>query len=186
LADRIDRDGAGRIADIAARLDKLEAKANAAGAHDVSGAVTQLSARVDHLEKDQGARLDKLADRIDQNAAGHVAELGARLDKLETKVGAATAAAPKPAPVAKTEATKFEPSVSNETTGSIERPRPRLRGYRLAEVHNGYAMIDSPGGEFAVAPGDMIPGVGRVLRIERRGRDWVVVTTLGQIVAMDD
>ena len=27
----------------------------------------------------------------------------------------------------------------------------------------------------------MIPGAGRVLRIERQGGDWVVVTTLGVI-----
>ena len=47
-------------------------------------------------------------------------------------------------------------------------------------------MIDGPGGEFAVGPGDVVPGGGRVLRIERHGRDWVVVTTQGQIVATDD
>jgi hypothetical protein len=71
------------------------------------------------------------------------------------------------------------------TTASIEKPRPRLRGYFVSEIHNGYAMIDGPRGEFAVAPGDLMPGGGRVLKIERHGRDWVVETTQGQILASD-
>ena len=76
--------------------------------------------------------------------------------------------------------------MSYEPTGSIERAPPRLRNFYLAEIRNGYAMIDSPGGEFVVGPGDMVPGGGRVLRIERRGRGWAVVTTQGQIVTADE
>ena len=189
LGDRIDRDSASRLADIAGRLDKLEAKASGAGA---SGAVAQLGERLDHIEKDQSARLDKLGEHLDHDASSRIAEVTARLDKFEAKIAAKPAVAgvapspTKPAPVASAVTTKFAPSVSDEVTGSIERPRPQLRGYYLSEVHNGYAMIDSPAGEIAVAPGDMLPGGGRVLRIERRGRTWAVVTTQGQIVAMDD
>jgi outer membrane murein-binding lipoprotein Lpp len=192
LGDRIDHDTANRIADIAGRLDKLEAKANITNAHDLSGAVAQLGQRLDHIEKDQSARLDKLGERLDHDASGRNVELTARLEKLEAKIAAkpiVAAVAPstaKPTPVVSSAATKFAPPISDEVTGSIERPRPQLRGYFLSEVHNGYAMIDSPAGEIAVAPGDMLPGGGRVLRIERRGRTWAVVTTQGQIVAMDD
>jgi hypothetical protein len=169
LGDRIDRDNANRIADIAGRLDKLEAKANTASARDLNGAVAQLGERLDHIEKDQSARLDKLEAKV-----------------TAKPTTAAIAPSPtKPTTVASSP-TKFAPSVSDDVTGSIERPRPQLRGYYLSEVHNGYAMIDSPGGEIAVAPGDMLPGGGRVLRIERRGRTWAVITTQGQIVAMDD
>jgi len=160
-----------------------EIKAGAANTRDMGGAVTQLASRVDRLEKEQGARLDKLGDRIDRNAATRLADVTARLDKLEAKTAAAAVAA-KPSP--KLNVAKTGPAVSYETTGAIGRPTPRLRNFFLAEIHNGYAMIDSPAGEFAVAPGDIVPGGGRVLRIERRGRDWVVVTTQGQIVAADD
>ncbi len=192
LGDRIDHDSANRLADIAGRLDKLEAKANSASAHDVSGAVAQLGERLDHIEKDQSARLDKLGEHLDHDASSRIGEVTARLDKLEAKIAtkpAIAAVAPsqsKPTPVASAATTKFAPSVSDEMTGSIDRPRPQLRGYYLSEVHNGYAMIGSPAGEIAVAPGDMLPGGGRVLRIERHGRTWAVVTTQGQIVAMDD
>jgi hypothetical protein len=192
LGDRIDRDTANRLADIASRLDKLENKANTANGRDLSGAVAQLGERLDHIEKDQSARLDKLGEHLDHDASGRLGEMTARLDKLEAKIAAkptvaAVAPSPtKPTPVANSASTKFAPSVSDDVTGSIERPRAQLRGYYLSEVHNGYAMIDSPGGEIAVAPGDMLPGGGRVLRIERRGRTWAVITTQGQIVAMDD
>lgn len=168
-----------------------EIKASAASTRDVGGAVTQLGARVEKLEKDQSARLDKLGDRLDHDTAAHLADMTARLEKLETKtataaVATAAVAAAKPTPPAKpAEMAKTTPAVSYEPTGAIEKPRPQLRGFRLAAIRNGYAMIDSPNGEFAVGPGDFVPGGGRVLRIERHGRDWVVVTTLGQIVAMD-
>jgi hypothetical protein len=192
LGDRIDRDAANRLADIASRLDKLEAKASTASARDLSGAVAQLGGRLDHIEKDQSARLDKLGERLDHDASGRNVEVTARLDKLEAKIAtkptvAAVAPSPsRPTLVPNSAATKSAPSVFDDVTGSIERPRPQLRGYHLSEVHNGYAMIDSPGGEIAVAPGDMLPGGGRVLRIERRGRTWAVITTQGQILAMDD
>ena len=54
------------------------------------------------------------------------------------------------------------------------------------DLRNGYAMIDSPQGQFAVGPGDAVPGGGRVLRIERRGRGWAVVTTIGSIEGSDE
>jgi hypothetical protein len=169
---------AGRSRDEVASLRKVlaEIKSSAANTRDLGGAVSVLASRVDRLEKDQGARLDKLGDRIDHSATARLADIAARLDKLEAK------AAPKPV------VAKADPGVSYETTGAINRPTPpRLRGYWLAAIRNGYAMIDGPMGEFAVGPGDIVPGGGgRVLRIERRGRDWAVVTTRGQIVAWDD
>ena len=145
-------------------------KANAASAHELGGAVTQLTARVDRLEKDQTGKLDKL----EKDSTQQLASIAQRLDKLEAK----------PAP--KAEPAKPAPAASMEPTGSIEKPKAPLRHLYLSEIHNGYAMIDSPQGEFAVAPGDMVPGGGRVLRIERHGRDWVVVTTLGEIAAAAD
>ena len=71
------------------------------------------------------------------------------------------------------------PAVSDETTGSIH--RPKLPGYWLVEAQEGYAVIDGRDGPQQISPGDVLPGVGRVQRIERRGRDWVVVTSAGVI-----
>ena len=84
------------------------------------------------LEKDQSARLDKLADRIEHDASTRLTDVAARLDKLEAKpvasVAAAAAAAAKPTTAAKIAAAKAAPGVSTETTGSIDRPQPRCAG----------------------------------------------------------
>ena len=183
MSKRLETVEAARSHDELANLRKVlaEIKSSAASTRDVGGTVGQLAQRIDKLEKEQGPRFDKLGDRINHDTAARLADVAARLDKLEAKTTVAVASA-KPAP--KVDVAKAR--VSYEPTGAIARTPPRLRNYYLAEIRNGYAMIDSPAGEFAVAPGDLVPGGGRVLRIERHGRDWVVLTTQGQIVAADD
>jgi hypothetical protein len=183
LKDRIDAIEAARSRDQSADMRKIaaEMKGESAGARELSANLAQTNARIDKLERDHGARLDKLADRFDHETAGKLADLSGkltdvsgRLDKLEKRPLAAAPVAPapqiKPVPAA---------TVSNETTGSID--RPKLRGYWLVEADEGYAVIDGRDGPQQVAPGDVLPGIGRVQRIERRGRDWVVVTSAGVI-----
>ena len=187
LKDRIDAIEAARAHDEGADMRKIaaEMKGESAGVRDLSANLGQTNARIDKLERDHGARLDKLADRFDHETAGKLADLSGkladlsgRLDKLEKRPVAAAPVAPaplaKPVPAAAT--------VSNETTGSID--RPKLRGYWLVDADEGYAVIDGRDGPQQVAPGDILPGIGRVQRIERRGRDWVVVTSAG-IIAGD-
>ncbi|MGA2484429.1 MAG: hypothetical protein ABSF49_00375 [Roseiarcus sp.] len=177
LKDRIDAIEAARTRDESADMRKIaaEMKGESAGVRDLSANLGQTNARIDKLERDHGARLDKLADRFDHETAGKLADLSGRLDKLEKRPVAAAPVAPappaKPVPAAA--------MVSNETTGSID--RPKLRGYWLVEADEGYAVIDGRDGPQQVAPGDVLPGIGRVQRIERRGRDWVVVTSAGVI-----
>ena len=183
LKDRIDAIDAARSRDQGVDIHKIaaEMKGESAGARELSANLGQTNARIDKLERDHGARLDKLADRFDHETAGKLADLSGkladvsgRLDKLEKRPLAAAPVAPapqaKPVPVA---------TVSNETTGSID--RPKLRGYWLVEADEGYAVIDGRDGPQQVAPGDVLPGIGRVQRIERRGHDWVVVTSAGVI-----
>ena len=177
LKDRIDAIEAARAHDEGADMRKIaaEMKGESAGVRDLSANLGQTNARIDKLERDHGARLDKLADRFDHETAGKLADLSGRLDKLEKRPVAAAPVAPappaKPVPAAA--------MVSNETTGSID--RPKLHGYWLVDADEGYAVIDGRDGPQQVAPGDVVPGIGRVQRIERRGRDWVVVTSAGVI-----
>ena len=51
----------------------------------------------------------------------------------------------------------------------------------MREVHGNVAIVEGPYGYRQIGPGDMLPGAGRVERIERRGRDWAVVTNQGTI-----
>jgi len=127
--------------------------------------------------------VDKLGDRIEHESTARFAEISARMDKLEKNPAPATLASAAPTPPSKPSAPAAKPDtvVSNETTGSIDKPRPPLRGYAVVGVGDGFAVIEGREGSMQVAPGDMIPGVGRVLRVERHGREWTVVTSAGVI-----
>ena len=81
MSARLESLDANRTRDELANVRKVlaEIKAGVASTRDVSGAVTQLNARVDRLEKEQGGRLDKLADRIDRDGAGRIADIASSL-----------------------------------------------------------------------------------------------------------
>ena len=201
---------------------------------DLGAALTQVTIRLDQIEHDYGARLDKLGERVDQDSPSRFADIAARLDALEKKTAPPTTPAPdfadvvarlnrlerrvavaatpgseladiatrlnrlekrvaapavssaKPFPSATstqpTLAARAEPSASND----VARPdtqRPLLRDYSVEGVQDGVAVVDTRNGPQEVAPGDFIPGAGRVLRIERRGDDWIVLTSLGVIAS---
>ena len=132
---------------------------------------------------DIAARLSKLEKRAEGAAAppSEGADSGPRLDKAEKRGALPAASSTKPLPPAKpTLLAKAEPSASSETAGPAK-PRRLLRDYSVEDVRDGVAVVVSRYGPQEVAPGDILPGAGRVLRIERRGGDWVVLTSLGVI-----
>lgn len=195
LKERIDAMEAARSRDESADLHKVaaEIKAERDAARDLNTALAQLTARVDRVDHDQSARLDKLADRIDHESAARLTDLAARVEKLEKRPAAPVVATvtppvappavvtpPKPG-LAALPAPKPDVVVSNEITGSIDKPKPMLHSYRLVDVQGDYALVDGRDGPQQVGPGDVLPGAGRVLRVERHGRDWVLVTSLGLI-----
>ena len=164
-----------------------EIRAGAASSQELGSALAQLSQRVEKLDREANAKVDRLGERVDHEATTQAAELSARIEKLEKKVVAAAAPAPSPPPAAPAQpkqaaiAPKFGANVSMETTGSIERPRPLLRRYVVLGVRDDVALIEGRDGERAVRPGDVLPGAGRVERIEPAGEGWVVVTDQGLI-----
>ena len=61
---------------------------------------------------------------------------------------------------------------------------PLVSSYRLHYVRDGEALIvGKDDAVYRVVLGTMVPGVGRVIAIERRGDQWAVVTPRGLIVA---
>jgi hypothetical protein len=199
LSERIDQNSSARFAEIAARLDKLEQKAAAptTAAADFADVV----ARLDRLEKkpvaaappayqlaDIAARLDKLEKRpvVSATPSREAAESSPRLDKGDRKVAVppASPAAPLPpaTPKQSTLMAGAEPPAPSETAKADDL-KPLLRDYSVEDVRFGIALVGSRHGSQQVAPGDVIPGAGRVLRIERRGGNWAVVTSLGVIAS---
>jgi hypothetical protein len=47
--------------------------------------------------------------------------------------------------------------------------------YALSFVYNSMALVKSKHGFYAAKPGTWLPAAGRVLSIERRGHNWVLV-----------
>ncbi|MGA2042996.1 MAG: hypothetical protein ABSG83_06455 [Roseiarcus sp.] len=188
-ADRLERDEATRRDEIAdLRRSLAELKTGVAATHEFGAALAQVNARADRLEHDEEARLDKLGERIDHDAAAHNAELAVRLDRLEKKLAAPTVAWIAPPPPVSTPAAPVRPQgaapapaeVSNETTGSIQ-PRGVIRGWAVREIRGGLALVEGPGGLRQIGPGDRLPGVGRVERIERTASGLKVFTDQGII-----
>jgi hypothetical protein len=129
------------------------------------------------------AGLNTRLDRIEGTAAEPAARLSAlseHLDRIDGRIAAFAKSAPAatPATVASTEPPQ---------TGSIGdgKPTPReslVDGWMLHEVYGGVALVEGRNGRLLeVAPGELVPGVGRVESIERRGKRWVVVTAKGLI-----
>ncbi|HVP98457.1 MAG TPA: hypothetical protein VMS87_04220, partial [Roseiarcus sp.] len=83
---------------------------------------------------------------------------------------------------ASTSAARAESSGTNEIA-KLDNPKPLLRDFTVEDVQGGVAMIGGRFGEQEVTPGDFIPGAGRVLRIERRGGGWFVLTNRGVIAS---
>ncbi|MEE1655261.1 hypothetical protein VB618_03560 [Microvirga sp. CF3062] len=138
----------------------------------------------------------KLTDKVErlaislQEPTKKLSSLEGRLDKMEsqimttlatlnTKPAAPTApaapAAPPAPPVTEAAAREAAPApkpVKNEP----------VDGWVLREVYKGAALVESRNRRlYEVMPGGILPGVGKVEAIERRGARWVVLTDKGFI-----
>ncbi len=163
-----------------------EMKSTVVSARDFNGALAQLSQRVDKLDHEEGAKVDKLSERVDHEASALTAELSSRVDKLEKKIIAPVPAPLQPASIKQPPVPpKFSADVSMESTGSIERPRPLLRGYVVLGARDDVALVGGRYGEREVRQGDFLPGAGRVERIERKGGSWVILTSEGVIASAE-
>jgi hypothetical protein len=162
-----------------------EIKSTVGSTRDFGGALAQLSQRVDKLDREESAKVDKLSERVDHDASALTTGLSTRIDKLEQKIVPPASPAPqavqaKQAPVRP----KFD-NVAMDRTSSIERPRPLLRGYVVLDARDDVALVGGRYGEREVRQGDFLPGAGRVERIELGGNGWVVTTSAGVIASAD-
>lgn len=161
---------------------------------------SQLTERVDRSASDTSGRIGKLAEQLEriekmQRDPNRLAPLTERLDRLERGLQVASApAAPAvavqtptatPSSAAPVPPPKPVAALDVATTGSIDKADARRQpvdGYVLRDIDDGLALIEARNGRyFEVSPGMTVPGLGRVEAIERRGRQWVVVTSKGYI-----
>jgi len=161
-----------------------EIKSNAASARQISGALAELSQRVDRLGRESSAKADKPAERVDRQANAATAGSSPHIDKAEHK-SAAPPSAPTQAAAPRPPVRPRFAAVALDRTGSIDRPRPILRSYVVLGARDDVALIGGRYGEREVRAGDFLPGAGRVERIEARGDQWVVMTSEGLIAESD-
>jgi hypothetical protein len=171
------------LADLRQSIGQL--KSSVVSPRELSGALAQLSQRVDRLDRDESAKVDKLAERVDHEASALTTGLSTRIDKIEQKIAGPLSAAQPSAQVKPPSPRPRFGNVSMDTTGSIERPKPLLRGYVVLDARDDIALVGGRYGEREVRQGDFLPGAGRVERIELRGEGWVVRTSEGLIASAD-
>ena len=183
LAARLDSVEKTKSREAAADFRKAVGDLKSASSRDLDSALARVTQRIDALDREQTAKVEK----VDRSTDFKAAEFAARLDKLEKRVASAPQTVPaRPAPQvagAKAAGPKPGPNVSMEPTGSIRPPveRPVLRGYVVLGARPDAALIGDAWGERAVRIGDFLPGAGRVERIERQGPAWIVQTNAGVI-----
>lgn len=131
--------------------------------------------RLGGLEKGVDRKLALLSDTFDKAERDQTSALSALFEK---RAALATPMAP-PAPVA--QPVRPEP----QTTGTVVDTKPKsetIEGWAVRDVFAGMAVLeDRKRRLIEVGRGDIVPGIGKVEAVERRGRIWVVVTKQGLI-----
>ncbi len=166
-----------------------------------------LMARQERAGQEQTTRLGRLGEQIDriektQRDPNRLAALTERLDRIEKGLSGPThAPTPPPKPVAAASApvdVAQTGSIGESRTAKPEAARPeraevaakpevdprktQVEGFFVRDYDDGFALVETRVGRLVdVAVGYTVPGVGRVEAIERRGRQWVVVTPKGYI-----
>ncbi len=182
------------IIEFSARVEALDRDSNARMLY----AARDVSARFEKLDRDVATRLaevDKFVMRniervqkLEQRSEQELAAQEQRASAPPPPRPAAFVPLPPPRPQLEAEFTSLgseTTSVSAQPARSRNAQRIPPNGYVLREVRDGFALLEGRSGLRAVAPGDAIPGAGLVRAIERRGAEWVVVTSVGLIDGKD-
>lgn len=138
-----------------------------------------LSDRIARTEQTVERRLTTLTETVSRAERDHGERIAALIGQMEKKVQTVAAAAP-----AKVEPKPEVRAPEPTQTGSLpDKPKTEtLEGWALRDVYDGVAILEDRRRRLVeVGRGDAVPGVGRVEAIERRGRQWVVVTRQGVI-----
>jgi hypothetical protein len=184
---------------ISLKLDQYRASSEVAveGLRDtLNRIVSSLESNQRPLDAELGAlraRLDR-GDRNDPAATGPVItklqELIERLDRIERSAAvAALSKVPQPA-VANNSipGTTPTPDVAAATAAksrdnALAAETNKIPNWILREVIDGTAILQGPRGIIEVSTGDLIPGIGRVQSIAKKGGRWIVATSKGVISA---
>ncbi|BAU88621.1 hypothetical protein MPPM_0016 [Methylorubrum populi] len=169
---------------LAQEIDRLARTATAlreaseAARNETKSLASSLGDRIGRSEQAFEKRLTSLTESVTRSEREQSERIAGMIAQLEKKTPAAAVAPAKPDP--KPEARAAEPT----QTGSLpDKPKTEtVEGWALRDVYDGVAILEDRRRRLVeVGRGDAVPGIGRVEAIERRGRQWVVVTRQGII-----
>ncbi|TXN44389.1 hypothetical protein [Methylobacterium sp. WL7] len=187
------------LADLRAATDTARKEAGSR-----SGA---LGERLTQIDKNLNAKTAALSERLEQaerEHSGRIANLAAQLERRAsvaasavkaepTQTGSLADTRPADAKVAEAKAVdaKSAEARSAEAKASEAKPKavaaekpPVIDGWAVRDVYDGAAILENRRRRIVeVGPGDLLPGIGRVEGVERRGREWVVVTRQGLVTS---
>jgi hypothetical protein len=163
-------------------------------------------AGMEQSARDQQTRFALLDDRLaraeaaERSSAQHIQELNGKLDALRQTQASLMDLEKKVSqlqqvPLASLSSTPSPSSDTAPALAPVVTVLPPVRPSSLSLVHaysptqqwrvvgmaDGFALIESAHGVMEVQTGSMIPGIGRVEAIMKKGRNWVVVTRRGVI-----
>jgi hypothetical protein len=178
--DKLDRETAARLAaagrQAVDRFDKMDREISAR-LGEVGKAAAQTSQRVEKLEQRPAAPLTT-------GVSLSLPSLAQPAPVMLAPVPAAFPAPPAPQPVAPPLPPMAIPAETTQVAPTPPRSakaRIPVNGYVLREVRDGVAVLEGHTGLRQVTMGDAIPGAGTVRAIQKRGSEWVVVTSIGVI-----
>lgn len=146
-----------------------------------------LGERLEQVEREQNTRIAGLAAQIERRGASSAAV--AKAEPTQTGSLAETRSVETKAVDAKlsearlTEAklADVKPAEMKPKVSTGEKP-PVIDTWAVREVYDGMAILENRRHRLLeIGPGEILPGFGRVEGVERRGRDWVVVTRQGLV-----
>lgn len=184
--DTARKEAGSRSGALGERLAQLDKNLNAKTA--------ALSERLEQAEREHSGRIANLAAQLERRAS--VAASAAKVEPTQTgsladtrpadaKVAEAKAVDAKSAEAKSAEARTLEAKASEAKPKAVaaEKP-PVIDGWAVRDVYDGAAILENRRRRIVeVGPGDLLPGVGRVEGVERRGREWVVVTRQGLVTS---
>jgi hypothetical protein len=159
----------------AAALAGLKARLDAVN-RETSASIAELAGKVEHMQREPAAKLSQVIERLDRIEHQIAAPLATA--RLGANSAPGNAAAGKQAEL---DVTPAKLPLEN----AKEHPH-LIPNWVVLDVRDGIALVDSPRGSIEVAPGEIIPGAGRVKSIERRGSGWIVITSRGLVDSARD
>jgi hypothetical protein len=114
----------------------------------------------------------------------HLVQTAAKIGKIASKPGRFSHRRDSTQSIAQASAPTKSDTIDDRVRpiGPIPETRPTtVEGWTLRQVVKGVAELEGPDGVWKAAPGDVVPGLGRVESIVLWGSRWIVATSRGLI-----